>query len=550
MTVLLAMCLATGTDSAYADDTLAVVGQRAITAGAFIESYGAHLGKIGITDNVDTRMGYLENLVRDEVFILQAKRDHLDTTPAAKTAFSLIRQQELLNAYSQLHVLPTVTVTEEDLKEFYILLNTKLKVRHLYAPTKEKADAMYAQLHKGKTFAELAKTVFADPQLRDTGGLLGFIEIDEMDPDFEKAAFGLKIGEISRPVKTVQGYSIIQVEDIQRNPFVTESEYARSKNRVTAFVRKRKTEEAAKRFTARMHTELNIRVDPRVTRALYTQLFASRATGEVETTTRGLSAADSAKIIVRTAAGNWTVRKLAAAMAGAIDTQRKWIRTEENFADYCAGVVIRAHLIAEAENEQLAAAPSFRHTVEYKCDTYLREAIEKHMMAEVSVPDDSVRAYYHKNKGRFALPVHMRLSSLLLGRKSGADSVKTLLLHGEPFESAAKKYSMQSATAEHGGDMGYFRKDELGTYGDAIFALHKGEWTGPLMEDGKFLFVKCTDVRDGAYTPFEQAKEDIRATLIHEAWYAQRDSRIEQMKKAIPCRTYPERVIPLIISHQ
>jgi parvulin-like peptidyl-prolyl isomerase len=251
------------------NDTLAAVGSRVITVGIFTESYKTKIVQFGLTDNVDTRLGYLDNLVNDEIFIAQAKRDKLDRTNEAKKELALIQQQELLNDYTQRHIVPTVEVTEDDLREFYIMLNTKIKVRHLYAPTKKEADLLYSELQGGQTFLALAKHVFTDPVLRDNGGLLGYIEVDEMDPDFEKAAFGLEIGETSKPVKTVQGYSIIQVEDIRRNPFVTEYEYASSKERLQAFVRKRKLEETVKSHTAQLRTDLDIRIND----ALLSRLF-------------------------------------------------------------------------------------------------------------------------------------------------------------------------------------------------------------------------------------------------------------------------------------
>lgn len=123
--------------------------------------------------------------------------------------------QELLNAYTIKYISPTIVINESDLQDLFVKLNTKIKVSHLYAPTKEKADLLYKELKSGKGFEDLAKENFLDPELRKNGGSLGYISIDEMDPEFEIVAYSLRVGEISQPVKTVQGYSIIRVEDIK-----------------------------------------------------------------------------------------------------------------------------------------------------------------------------------------------------------------------------------------------------------------------------------------------------------------------------------------------
>jgi hypothetical protein len=44
-------------------ETLAVVGTRVITVGKFAETYKTKLVKLGLTDNMDTQVGFLNNLV-------------------------------------------------------------------------------------------------------------------------------------------------------------------------------------------------------------------------------------------------------------------------------------------------------------------------------------------------------------------------------------------------------------------------------------------------------------------------------------------------------
>lgn len=92
------------------NDTLALVGKRAITTEDFISSYKEKLRKIGLTDNGDTRINYLNNLVSDELLIAEAKTKGLDKTESAQKEYKRIRLQELLNEYSDTHISPTIHI--------------------------------------------------------------------------------------------------------------------------------------------------------------------------------------------------------------------------------------------------------------------------------------------------------------------------------------------------------------------------------------------------------------------------------------------------------
>ena len=73
-----------------------------------------------------------------------------------------------------------------------------------------KAMKVRGDVIKGADFSEQAKKYSDDPSAKDNGGDLGFFTSMQMVYPFESAAFSLKNGEISMPVRTRFGYHIVK----------------------------------------------------------------------------------------------------------------------------------------------------------------------------------------------------------------------------------------------------------------------------------------------------------------------------------------------------
>ncbi len=82
------------------------------------------------------------------------------------------------------------------------------------AAAKAKAESVLKQLQAGGSWTELAKKYSDDPGSKDQGGELGFAQRGKMVPEFDKAIFTQKIGDIDI-VKSSFGYHIMQVEERQ-----------------------------------------------------------------------------------------------------------------------------------------------------------------------------------------------------------------------------------------------------------------------------------------------------------------------------------------------
>lgn len=134
-----------------------------------------------------------------------------------------------INKMMEVEVAAAVAANDTDAKDFYdkhpdkftqpesarashvLLMTEKLDDTGKKA-ARAKIDELLKRAKAGEDFAALAKANSQDPSASQ-GGDLGFFPRGRMVPEFDKAAFALKPGEISEVVTTEFGYHIIKLTE-------------------------------------------------------------------------------------------------------------------------------------------------------------------------------------------------------------------------------------------------------------------------------------------------------------------------------------------------
>lgn len=164
---------------------------------------------------------YLDLFVNFKLKVTEATLRGMDTTKAFKKEFRSYRDELKKPYVASSDELDRLT------KEAYQRMTQEIRASHLLinvAPEAspedtlkafEKIQSLRARAYAGESFDALARQFSEDPSAQTNGGDLGYFSALQMVYPFENAAFQLKPGEISQPVRTRFGYHLIKLVDVR-----------------------------------------------------------------------------------------------------------------------------------------------------------------------------------------------------------------------------------------------------------------------------------------------------------------------------------------------
>ncbi|BDG48522.1 MULTISPECIES: peptidylprolyl isomerase [Parageobacillus] len=207
------------------DEVIVKTKDGDITKEEFYNEMKARVGKEVIRDLVDEKVLSKKYKVTDkeidkEIENLKEMYGTQYDLAVQQNGEKAIRDMVKLDLLRQKAAMEDIKVTEKELKDYYKNYKPKIRASHILVKDEKTAKEIKAKLDKGEDFAKLAKQYSQDPGSASNGGDLGWFGPGKMVKEFEDAAYQLKVGEISDPVKTEYGYHIIKVTDKEeKKPF-------------------------------------------------------------------------------------------------------------------------------------------------------------------------------------------------------------------------------------------------------------------------------------------------------------------------------------------
>jgi len=223
------------------------------------------------------------------------------------------------------------------------------------------------------------------------------------------------------------------------------------------------------------------------------------------------------------------------------EAQRGFI-TPQQKRDYVRAWIQNEILHQEAKRKRIDQDEAVKWRIDRAVRSTIIEAfLEKELGDRVKVSEDEAQQYYQKNKNAFRREEEeVRISHILVKNIAEAGLITVKLQDGESFETIAKDMSLDEATQEKGGDMGYVPLSDLPPdFYKAVTKLGIGGISTPIQTNYGIDIIMLTDRKEkGSIREYELVKDQVINSLIFTKKNRELGNLFEELKKEAKVETF------------
>jgi len=446
-------------------------------------------------EKFDEKLKLLNTMIDDRLLYAAAKKANLMESPDFTSQIGDFRRDQMLQTWYDHDVVKKVVIDDTMKRNFYqahrndYITPEQVHAREIQVKTRELADSVYDLVAKQKLpFDSVARARSVAPD-KDRGGDMGFFRKNVRAKEIDTVAFTLKQGDISRPIKTADGFVILKIDDKRDRKERTYDDVA---------------------------SEIEGRLKPEKTQAwLNDQLEALKKGHVVQDTAAITKGKDTLAVVDGQPVLMVDVNKMMERIPPMYRAQFDNPEGRKRILDQLLTekLVLR---VAEQEklwlsNDAVAATIDREHTL-------LNSLIRKHESADrVKIEDKEIQADYKKTIKDFKVPEQVHAKEIVFKSTAVADSVRRLLTdpkHPVSFDSMAKTVSV-ATSRWNAGDMGLItRGQKPKPIENALFSL-KPKTISPVVKisDTSFTILRVEEHKAATVRPLTEVKSKIEHKL-------------------------------------
>ncbi|OQX87986.1 hypothetical protein B6D60_02820 [candidate division KSB1 bacterium 4484_87] len=502
---------------------LARVGDEIIDREDFILNYELQAKPGARPRTYNDRKRFLQRMIENRLLALYGLENGYADDPRISHQLKAIEKNVLIKEFYRQKVAGKVKISDAELRQGFLKSKMKIRARHLFVKTKEQADSLLSLLQKGYSFQQLSRNLFRDTTLAKSGGDLGYFSFGDMDENFEDAAYKLRVGEISRPVKTRWGYHIIRVEDKVASPILSESEFQAQKHRIERVIRERKETALANEYVRNLMKDKHVIVKAdavnflvraarkikKRTDALLPDKFPELTDEEIQSVQKDVEN-HLHDTVVEFAGGSWNVETFFQKIAESLPQDRPDLTSHLDIAEKLAVMVRNEFLLKEALAAEVNQIPHVRRQIRKQKMRLLAKLVRADIVQNIHPTEQDFQNYYQSHREKYSSPGKIHLREIVVADSMLAQRIYAKVLAGGDFAALAKEYSMHRETAEKGGDLGILTAPDHPQIAAQVKYLQLGQVAEPFANDGYYFLLQLIDRIPPQPLPFRDVEDLVK----------------------------------------
>jgi parvulin-like peptidyl-prolyl isomerase len=353
---------------------------------------------------------------------------------------------------------------------------------------------------------------------------------DELDIAFENQAYDMRVGYVSEPVRTAQGYSIIKLTERVTKPIILESEFATAKENLTDYAYQKKDELVQREH---MYNFIdNIEFDEEVFNSVWMAIqadFSGMLNKDSEFTSR-LSKIDEA---LATSNGfEFSMDQFVEEYLVSDPPLLNTIQDKKSLEDFIKGTAYRAYMVQEARREGIDDQDLVQSSIEETWLNFLSMEATDYLRSSITNTPAELFNFYEANKTDFYQPAQINLQRLVLKTKEDAHRMLELLDEGASFKELVTTYTINNDDLFTNGVLGFASVKSYGFMATKLANLEKDEISEVLQyQNNEYHIYKMLDRVEAKPLSFNEAKDQVDQLLTRQKLNELRAETIENVKE-------------------
>ena len=211
---------------------------------------------------------------------------------------------------------------------------------------------------------------------------------------------------------------------------------------------------------------------------------------------------------------------------------RAYLNAPERKRQFVENIILNDLLFEEGRREGFDKDDEIDRQVTDLRKRLVVQRVMRKYQTPPEVSDEQAQKYFDENPNLYSTN-QVRASHILVKDEAVAkDLLAKIKAAPDSFADLAKEKSTDTMSAQKGGDLGMFGQGRMvAEFEKVAFALKENQVSDVVKTQYGYHIIKVTERKDGERKPFDQVKEQIKATLRNKQLQEQTQGHMDELKK-------------------